>query len=103
MERANVIACRIKNQTKRKSLGFLILVWALTGVGLSTLLAGAQMTHQVVIGTPGDDTQITWGNPGRDFILQDGLGGTDTMHIVGDDSTDPARKEWIKLLTALLK
>ena len=34
----------------------------------------AQMAHQVLKGTSGDDTQITLGTPGRDFSLQEGLG-----------------------------
>jgi Ca2+-binding RTX toxin-like protein len=45
-------------------------------------------SHLVISGTEGDDNQITFGNPVRDFILQYGQGGNDTQYITGSDNDD---------------
>jgi len=73
---------------RRGLLNWLVVLGVLLGAGLALGPAAAQMAHQVVIGTEGDDTQTTLGTPERDFILQDGLGGNDTQYISGADADD---------------
>jgi len=70
-----------------KRFGLIALCLALAAL-LAPGPAAAQMAHQVVIGTPGDDTQTTLGTPGRDFIVQYGLGANDTQYISGAAGDD---------------
>lgn len=78
---------------RRKRLLFGLVV---SGVILGWLAlvpgpAAAQISHQVLIGTPGNDPQITLRTPGRDFILQDRPGKIDTQPISGAD-----RRDWLE-------
>ncbi|MGQ9467730.1 MAG: hypothetical protein ACUVSG_08820 [Anaerolineae bacterium] len=67
----------------------LFLRLALFGVLLALISfstpVSAQMAHQVLKGTAGDDTLITLGTPEKDYISQYRLGGNDTEYISGGD------------------